>query len=40
MEQRVVAFAERLGRIAGTLQAKAEGWMNHETLNMHVAGVA
>ncbi len=25
MGQRVVAFAEQLGRIAGTLQAKAEG---------------
>jgi hypothetical protein len=26
LEQRVVAFAEQLGRIAGTVQAKAEGW--------------
>ena len=33
MEERVVAFAEQLGRIAGTIQAKAEGWMDRETLN-------
>jgi hypothetical protein len=32
MEQRVVAFAEQLGRIAGTFQAKAEGWMDREAL--------
>ena len=30
MEQRVVAFAEQLGRIAGTIQAKAEGSMDRE----------
>jgi hypothetical protein len=39
IEQRVVAFAEQLGRIAGTLQAKAEGWMDRETLNTQIAGV-
>ena len=39
MEQRVVAFAEQLGRIAGTLQAKAEGWMDRETLNTQIASV-
>ena len=39
LEQRVVAFAEQLGRIAGTVQAKAEGWMDRETLNEQIAGV-
>ena len=39
MEQRVVAFAEQLGRIAGTVQAKAEGWMDRETLNQQIASV-
>ena len=39
MEQRVVAFAEQLGRIAGTFHAKAEGWMDRETLNRQIASV-
>ena len=39
MERRVIAFAEQLGRISGTIQAKAEGWMDRETLNEQIAGV-
>jgi hypothetical protein len=39
MEQRVIAFAEQLGRIYGTVQARAEGWMDRETLNRQIAGV-
>ena len=39
MEQRVVTFAEQLGRIAGTLQAKAEGWMDREALAKQIASV-
>ena len=39
MEERVVAIAEQLGRIAGTIQAKAEGWMDRETLNQQIASV-
>jgi hypothetical protein len=39
MEQRVVAFAEQLGRIAGTFEAKAEGWLDRETLNKQIASV-
>jgi uncharacterized phage infection (PIP) family protein YhgE len=39
MEQRVVAFAEQLGRIAGTVQARAEGWMDREALNKQIASV-
>lgn len=39
LEQRVAAFAEQLGRIAGTFQAKAEGWMNREALTEQIASV-
>jgi len=39
MEERVVAFAEQLGRIAGTIQAKTEGWMNREKLHKQIASV-
>ena len=39
MEQRVVAFAEHLGRIAGAFQAKAEGWMDREMLSKQIASV-
>jgi hypothetical protein len=39
MEQRVIAFAEQLGRISGTVAAKAEGWMDREALNKQIAGV-
>jgi len=30
MEQRVVAAAEQVGRIVGTVQAKTEGWLGRE----------
>lgn len=33
VEQRVVAFAEQLGRIVGTVQGKADGWLDSQTLN-------
>jgi hypothetical protein len=39
VDQRVVAFAERVGRIAGTLQARAEGWMDRQTLNKQIVSV-
>jgi hypothetical protein len=39
MEQRVVAFAEQLGRIAGTIQARAEAWMDRELLKKQIASV-
>jgi hypothetical protein len=39
MEQRLLAFAEQLGRVVGTVQAKAEGWMDRDALNKQVAGV-
>jgi hypothetical protein len=39
MEQRVVAFAEHLGRIAGAFQAKAEGWMDRQALTRQITSV-
>ena len=39
MEQRLVGFAEHLGEIAGTLQAKADGWMDREALKKQIASV-
>ena len=39
MEQRVMAFAEQVGRMVGTIQAKADGWMDRKTLNKQIAGV-
>ena len=33
VEQRVVAFAEQLGRIVGTVQGKADGWLDSQMLN-------
>lgn len=39
MEQRVVTFAEQLGRIVETVQAKAEGWMDRERLYEQIARV-
>ena len=39
IEQRLVAFAEQLGRMVGTIQAKAEGWMDRETLSQQIASV-
>ena len=38
-EQRLVKFAEQLGRMAGTLQAKADGWIDREALNKQIASV-
>jgi len=39
MEERLMAFAEQLGRMVGTIQAKADGWMDRKTLNKQIAGV-
>jgi hypothetical protein len=39
IEQRLVAFAEQLGRMVGTIQAKAEGWTDRETLNQQIVSV-
>ena len=39
LEERVLAFAEQLGRIAGTVQAKTAGWMDGDTLKIEIARV-
>ncbi len=39
MEQRVMAFAEQLGRMVGTVQARAEGWMDRDALNKQITSV-
>jgi hypothetical protein len=39
IERRMLAFAEQLGRIAGTVQAKTSGWMNEDTLKEELARV-
>jgi hypothetical protein len=39
VEQRVVAFAEQLGRMVGTVQAKAEGWLDRDALKTQVSSV-
>ena len=33
VEERLVSFAEQLGRIAGTVQARADGWLDRQTLS-------
>jgi hypothetical protein len=39
VEQQVIAFAEQLGRIVGTVQAKAEGWLDPEPLKEQISRV-
>jgi hypothetical protein len=39
MEQRVMAFAEQLGRMVGTIQAKADGWLDADTLHAQIATI-
>jgi hypothetical protein len=39
IEQKVLAFAEQLGRIVGTVQAKTEGWLDRDALNAQLSTV-
>jgi hypothetical protein len=39
IEQRLATFAEQLGWMAGTIHAKAEGWMDGDTLSKQIANV-
>ena len=39
IEQRVLAFAKQAGYVAGTIQMKAEGWMDREALRKQLASV-
>lgn len=39
IEQRMLALAEQLGRIAGTVQAKAEGWLDRDALKTQISSI-
>ena|SRR5437870_2504863 len=39
LEQQVIAYAEQLGRLVGTVQAKAEGWLDRDALNEQITRV-
>jgi hypothetical protein len=39
MEQRMLAFAEQLGRVVGTVHAKADGWLDRDALNAQISTV-
>jgi hypothetical protein len=39
VEQKLVAFAEQLGALVGTVQAKAEGWLDPESVSREVARI-
>jgi hypothetical protein len=39
MERQVIAIAERLGRIAGTAQARADGWINQRAVQIQLAKI-
>ena len=39
VEQKVVALAEQIGWFLGTVQAKADGWLERETLARNVSRI-
>lgn len=39
LEQRVVKFAEQVGRMVGTVQARAEGWVDAAALQSQLQGM-
>jgi hypothetical protein len=39
LERRVLAFAEQMGYVAGTLQSRAEGLMDRQSLNRQLTSV-
>ena len=39
LEQQVVAYAEQLGGLVGTVQAKAEGWLDRDALNEQITRI-
>ena len=39
MEERLLMLAEQMGRVAGTIQSRAEGWMDHEALSARLATI-
>ena len=39
IEEKLVAFAEQLGGLVGTVQAKAEGWLDRSTLTKEIGRI-
>jgi len=39
VEERLVAFAEQLGTLVGTVQAKTEGWLDREALGKQLSAI-
>ena len=39
VEEKLVAFAEQLGFMVGTVQAKAEGWLDREALTTQIGRI-
>jgi hypothetical protein len=39
LERQVLAFAEQLGYVAGSIESKTEGWMDREKLSQQVTSV-
>jgi hypothetical protein len=39
LEQRIVAFAEQLGLLVGTVQTKAEGWLDRKALSQEIGRI-
>jgi hypothetical protein len=39
VEEKLVAFAQQLGFMVGTVQAKAEGWLDRETLTKQIGRI-
>jgi hypothetical protein len=39
MEQKLVQFAERLGYVIGTVEAKADGWLDRDALRTQLTSV-
>ena len=39
IEEKIVAFAEQLGFLVGTIQAKAAGWLDRKTLSKEVSRI-
>lgn len=39
MEQQLLGFAEQLGRMAGTLQVKADGWIDRDALDKQLTSL-
>jgi hypothetical protein len=39
VEQKVVAFAEQLGTLVGTVQSRAEGWLDRKALTKEITRI-